>query len=302
MQRALIAIPHFFDRSGAGNPRHDSARADSAAKRARVLSQILWGLHERFGQPALLAQHTQQNCVAFIPPEAMQLDIMLLTHGDNHLLDQVSCPSSLYTRVNASGDPKWLGLGAHQLIAGNVGKYDWYGYLEDDLAIEDPLFFRKLRFVYDLFDASVGTDAVLQPARFESARDADTHALPSPMRLYPDDACEGMPYFTAPPVQFEMLGRLWTLEPARHPHAGCFFLDQRRAEVFAQSKYCGSDNETWVTPLDTTATYAVMKTFRLYKPARDSLSFLEVRHMRPAMIGDLKPVGGGAFSWRGPKA
>ena len=300
MQRALIAIPHFFDRSGSGDPKHDSARAASIGKRAQVLSTLIWGLHERFGQQYLVAQHSQQNCVGYVSPEVMQLDIVLITNGQNHLIDHLSCPATLYRRVEASGDPKWLGLTAHKLIAQGLGKYDWYCYLEDDLTIEDPLFFRKLRFVYDLFDGGVGADTLLQPARFETARDADTHALPSPWRLYPDFECAGMPYFDASPLQLDMMGRIWTLEPARHPHSGCFFLDQRRAELFVQSKYCGQDDEMWVTPLDTTATWAVMKTFRLYKPARDSLAFLEVRHMRPAMLGDLRPTGEGTYTWRKP--
>lgn len=298
MQRALIAIPHFFDRSGSGNPKHDSARAASIVKRAQVLSTLIWGLHERFGQPYLVAQHSQQNCISVSPPEVMQLDIRLITNGENHLIDKLDCSPSLYTRVTTTGDPRWMGLAAHQLIAQNLGKYDWYCYLEDDLAIEDPLFFHKLRYVYDLFDAGIGADAVLQPARFETARDADTHALPGPWRLYPDYECDGLPYFDASLLQIDMMGRVWTLEPARHPHAGCFFLDQRRAEMFARSPYCGRDTEMWVTPLDTTATWAVMKTFRLFKPARDSLAFLEVRHMRPAMIGDLRPAGEGTYTWR----
>ena len=248
MHRALVVIPHYFNRAGLGGARHDSGRADGAARRAAALTAVIAGLYDRFGPAYLVARHSQQNCVGLPSPDGMQLDIVVVTCGEHHLLDALGCSRGLYTRVDATGDPQWLGLGAHKVIAQNVGAYDWYCYLEDDVAIEDPLFFRKLRHVYDLFDTRIGPDTLLQPAR--------------------------------------------------HPHAGCFFLDGPRAQRFAQSKYCGHAVDLWITPLDTTATWSVMQTFRLYKPAGDSLAFLEVRHLRPAMIGNLRPDGATSFTWR----
>ena len=297
MQRVLIGIPHFFDRSGVGDARHDSAHAASAEKRAQALSTVICKLHELFAQPYLVAQHTQQNCVEFTPPDAMQLDIYVITMGENHLLEQLTCPPSLYRRGEASGNPRWLGLAVHKLIAQKRGEYAWYGYLEDDTAIEDPLFFYKLRKACDVLDAEVGPDAMLQPARYETVLDASTHNLPAPRRLYPDWECSP-PYFEGPNVTIEMLGRPWTLEPARHPHAGCFFLDQRRAELFVRSGYCGQSTELWVTPPDTSASYGIMRTFRIYKAARDSLPFLEVRHLRPAMINALREIAPGTYTWK----
>lgn len=300
LPRAFVAIPHFFDRSGSADARHDSADPNSAPRRAEALSFLIWRLQELFGQPALVARHSQQNSIEVSLGGRMQVDICVLTNGDNHLVGQLGLPPALYKHVPASGDPRWLGLAAHKAIAQVLGGYDWYCYLEDDTAIEDPLFFLKLRHAQDLLGAQVGPDALLQPARWESARDGANTALPGPRKLYPDYECAGSPYFEGPSVPLDMLGRRWTLEPARHPHAGCFFLDRRRAEMFVGSAYCGQAKETWITPPDTAATLALIHTFRIYKPALDSLPFLEVRHLRPAMIRQLRPEGD-AYSWRKPR-
>lgn len=296
MQRLLIVIPHFFDHAGAAGAQHDSARAGSAALRAQALSTVIATLHEVFAQLYLAADHVRQHCVSVAAPDRMHLDICVITNGDNHVLDHLSCPPELYQRIKGIGEPAWLGLAAHKVIAQTLGRYDWYGYLEDDTAIEDPLFFHKLRFAYDALTAQVGADAILQPYRFETIRDAGAHSLPVPRKLYPDWESGGLD-FDAPPVRIDMLGRTWTFAPARHPHAGCFFLDRARAERFAQSKYCGEPVEVWITPPDTAATLAIMRTFRIFKAVADSLPFLEVRHLRPAMIGALKPGTDDTWRW-----
>ncbi len=297
LSRAFVAIPHFFDRSGVADTRHDSADPASAARRAQALSTVIARLQELFGQPALVADHKNGRTREVALGGRMEIDISVITNGDNHLVDQLTCPPSLYKHVPAEGDPRWLGLSAHKAIAQSLGRYDWHCYLEDDTAVEDAMFFAKLRHAYDLFDAQVGTDAILQPARYETVLDAPGTALSLPHKLYPDYECDGMPYFQAPDVSIDMLGRRWTLEPARHPHAGCFFLDQRRAEIFARSKYCGEQVELWVTPPDTTATWSILNTFRLYKATLDCFDFLEVRHLRPSMIRQLRAVDG-AYTWR----
>jgi hypothetical protein len=296
MQRILVTIPHFFDRSGDAEAQHDSARAGSAAVRARALRTVILSLHELFAESYLLADHVQQQCISATALDRMQLDICVIVNGDNHLLDQLDCPAHLYHRIPGIGDPQWLGLAAHKLIAQMQGRYDWYCYLEDDTAIEDPLFFNKLRYAYDALASAVGPDAILQPYRYETARDAGP-VQTGARKLYPDWDSGGVD-FQAPSVRVEALGRAWTFMPARHPHAGCFFLDQSRAALFSQSPYCGEPKEVWITPPDTAATLALMRTFRIFKAAPDSLPFLEVRHLRPAMIGNLKPGSADTYRWR----
>jgi hypothetical protein len=297
MQRVLVVIPHFFARTGEIFTSHDSGRPDSANMRAAALRTIIFSLHELFGQPYLLADHLGQRCISVQTPDRMQIDVFIIINEENHLLDRLDCPGDLYRRVVGIGDPRWLGLAAHKLIAQMQGRYDWYCYLEDDTAIEDPLFFYKLRHAYDALSAEVGHDAILQPYRFETARDISDGIQTGARKLYPDYESGGLD-FQADPVRLDAFGRSWTFAPARHPHAGCFFLDQGRAELFVRSPYCGEAKEMWVTPPDTTATLAIMRTFRIFKAVPDSLPFLEVRHLRPSMIGKLKLASEGTYLWR----
>jgi hypothetical protein len=198
-----------------------------------------------------------------------------------------------YRRATVSGiDPSLLGFFAHQVIKKNVGTYDWSCYIEDDILIEDPLFFTKLSYFNSILREKIGADILVQPHRYESVVDCDLgHQGVTGRKIYIDYEMSDSPMFEAAAVDVSILGENFRLEPCRHPHAGCFFLDAQQAKIFDESEYSNNTNKKWMTWLDTAATYAVWKTFRIYKPAIESASILEVRHSRPAVIKGLLPLG-----------
>jgi hypothetical protein len=53
----------------------------------------------------------------------------------------------------------------------------------------------------------------------------------------------------------------------------------RRAAVFLDR------SERFAGPLESAATYGIMRTFEIYKPARENASFLEVRHLDNRYLG-----------------
>ena len=290
IRRALIVIPHYFDPSaGSDQHRHDSRRPASAVARAQALEQVIVGLHELFGRHRWGCWTHTLSCERFENPDALDLMIVICTVGEAHLLQRLTCSNKLYTNASFDLDPQWLGLGAHAVIRDNVARgYDWFAYLEDDLLIEDPKFFAKLDYFHRILDERVGTNALLLPMRYETVRDLEAPEK-LPLRLYCDYRAGDKPLHDGPAIIVpNELGDI-TLEPARHPHGGCFFLDRKRAEIFVASPYCASAAKIWTTPLDTAATVAIWSSFRLYKPAANSFGVLDIRHLRPAMLRRFGP-------------
>ncbi len=294
--RALIAIPHYFQpRSDAA--RHDSLRPGARVERARALATAILRLHELFGSDHLVARHEFGAALPAANPERMALDIVVCVQEGAHLLDELPCPPGLFHRQPVTGDPQLLGFAAHRVLARERGRYDWYCYLEDDIVVEDPLFFRKLAFFNQSFPVALDPPPLLQPSRYDSPADGEPDRLLGGERLYPDHMMTARPLRPGPVVRLELLGRTFTLEPCRHPHAGSFFLDAGQMERLVASAAFLDLGRHWVTWLDTAASLAIMGTFTIYKPAADSLTFLEVRHARPVMLNQLRPVAGGARSW-----
>ncbi len=294
--RALIAIPHYFQpRSDAA--RHDSLRPTARMERARALATAILRLHELFGSDHLAARHEFGAVLPAANPERMALDVVVCVQEGAHLLDELPCPAGLFHRQLVTGDPQLLGFAAHRVLARERGRYDWYGYLEDDIVVEDPLFFRKLAFFNRNFPVALDPPPLLQPSRYDSPADGEPHRLLGGERVYPDHMMTARPLRPGPVVRLELLGRIFTLEPCRHPHAGCFFLDAGQMDRLAASPAFLDLGRHWVTWLDTAASLAIMETFTIYKPAADSLTFLEVRHARPVMLNQLRPVADGARTW-----
>ncbi len=295
--RALVAIPHFYRASGE-EARHDSSRPSARAARARALATSILRLHELFGADRLAARHELACVLPVANPERLQLDIVVCVQEGAHLLDELPCPPGLYHRQLVTGDPQLLGFAAHRVLAGERGRYDWYCYLEDDIVVEDPLFFRKLAFFNRNFPVALDPPPLLQPSRYDSPVDGDPARVVGPERVYPDFMMGPHPLRPGPVVRLAMLDRTYTLEPCRHPHAGAFFLDAAQLERMVANPGFGRPRRCWVTWLDTAASLAIWEAFTLYKPAADSLDFLEVRHARPVMLHQLRPLEGGVRTWR----
>ena len=294
--RALIAIPHFF-RADGDRHRHDSGRPGARAARARALGRTIARLHELFGPRHYVARHQVQGLTAEANPFAIDLDIAVVTVADHHLLGELGDAARLARHVQVDGDPRLLGFHCHRLLADQAGRHDWYGFLEDDILIEDPLFFLKLAYFNRHFPQRDMPPPLLLPQRYETPDDVEGATL-GPERFYPDFQLSSTPLAPGPTIAVPLFDQIFHLEPCYHPHAGCFFLDGTQLETVARSPLFGNPSEVWVTPLDTAATLAVWRTFTIYKPALRSCSLLEVRHQRPIMLGQVRPREDGTLTWR----
>jgi hypothetical protein len=56
-----------------------------------------------------------------------------------------------------------LGFECQKILKENLGRYDYYCFMEDDLIVHDPYFFEKIRW----FNESTDNINLLQPNRYE---------------------------------------------------------------------------------------------------------------------------------------
>ncbi len=275
--RLLFTIPHFFNPQG--NGKHGSLQADPQP-RLEALTRCIRAIYTLHGEAQSYFKHDvgtgRLQELAANETTRSRLDIVLCVYRDLHLLDRLPFDSSCYyVKQFDSGDPILLGFGCHNVLRSNLGRYDYYCYLEDDLILHDPYLFVKLAW----FNAQMGNGAVLQPNRFEVGRDRDLEKV----YIEPDFECQPPPSFAhnfseGNEIAGRFLGREIRLDRAKNPHSGCFFLNREQMALWASKDYFGDRDFWFVGPLESAASVGIMKTFRTYKPAFINANFLEIEH------------------------
>ena len=281
--RILIVIPHFF--SASGRPSKHGSEGSAAETRRGVVERCLAALHETFGlRHRLAADPVEGQWPMANTDMGAELDVVLCTTGEQHLAGTIRQPLFIHHPVDAN--PRHLGFVCQRLLRENLGRYDYYGYLEDDIEITDALFFTKLAW----FNGQFGHSALLQPNRSEA------DSLLDPIKAYVDGNLSDRALRTAHQditvrryLAAEALGKEWRFQRVDNVHAGCFFLNPVQMSRLAASPLFGTPIEAFIGPLESAATLAIMRGFDVYKPAREQAGFLEVRHLDNRML--LPPPG-----------
>jgi hypothetical protein len=263
MNRLLFAVPHYYR----PHPESDiGSHSDSPDVRAATIRRTLEVLHETFGDA--MSVHPERRSVV---GARNVIDVVVVTTGGDHLLAEIGDAAKLATHVEVDVEPMELGFAAHRILADAKGRYDSYGYMEDDILIRDPLLFAKQHW----FNTTYGTDALLQPNRYEAS---------GGLKVYPDgpvppEATAGLSQPSGPArLEAAWCGLDLVFERPSNPHSGCFFLDQEQLERLAAHPRFGVPHVSFVRTLETAASGPVAETFRIYKPAPPTADFLEVEH------------------------
>jgi hypothetical protein len=266
--RLLVTIPHYYD--PAGGQSHGSL-GPNVQQRIWGLTQCLRSLWGVFGGPQELWSQRGDRLEPGVANQRHTLDVVICTTGEQHLLDQIAVPGALYRRQAAAAPPTLLGFECHAVLAEQLGRYDFYCYLEDDLLLHDPYFFAKLAW----FNALAGDGCILQPNRFEFV-----YTPQQIKKVYIDFEFEQSDGQTTAQriTTAQYLGQEVIWRPASNPHAGCFFLNsQQMARWASQPSFLDRDT-SFVGPLESAASLGLARTFRVYKPAPSHAHFLELQH------------------------
>ncbi len=139
--RILFTIAHFFNPNT--NGKHGSQRKDPRP-RILALGRSLAALHQLFSKSQSTIHIGQRLAFPANQPQSYELDVIICTTQNNHLLNQLPLPAHLYQHYPTKAEPLMLGFECQALLRDCLGKYDYYCFLEDDLILHDPWLFIKL--------------------------------------------------------------------------------------------------------------------------------------------------------------
>lgn len=274
MMKLLFAIPHYFHPAEGGQ--YSSTRHEAEA-RTQAFSACLAGLRQVFGAEQRMLDMRRRLAPRANQRLAHEIDVAVCTDGAHHLLDRLPESLRYFELHQRSTDPRLLGFACHALLRDALGRYDYYCYLEDDLVLHDAWFFQKLAW----FSRCRGNDFLLQPNRYEQPRGA---AQP---KIYVDGDLRlqlTAPFRRpgeAPDIEASWLDMPVRFEAAANPHAGSFFLNGEQMKHWAGAPHFLDHDVQFIGPLESAATLGILKTFQVYKPARENAAFLEIEHAVP---------------------
>jgi hypothetical protein len=284
--RLLFAIPHFFGPLPAGHGdgrRHASTERD-AEPRIAALARSITALHALYGPRQCIVDFSNPAFRTTRPANqaaAPAVDVVLCTTGTAHVLDRLPIAPSRYTHRPTAAAPMLLGFECHAVLRERLGRYDYYGYLEDDLVLHDPWFFIKLAW----FTSQTGNSNLLQPNRFETG----AHPLVDKAYIDGDLPEQATARYMATSadrsLRSTVLGVDASFHRARNPHAGCFFLNAAQMECWAARPDFLDRDTSLIGPLESAATLGILRAFTVYKPAPPNASFLEIEHAGTAFLG-----------------
>lgn len=277
--RVLVTIPHVYNPKGGG--KYGSLSSDPQP-RILALTQCLQALRSIYDSSQFWYRYADKLYTSIAnQASSVQLDIIICTTQNLHVLDQLPIPPQYYTHRPTACEPMLVGFECHAVLRESLGNYDYYCYLEDDLILHDPYFFGKLAW----FNSHRGDGAVLQPNRFELAMtdsikkvyiDLDLLLKTGRDRSFAHYADENAT------LTGKVMGQPILLKWAENPHAGCFFLNHRQMEYWVGQDYFLDRETRFFGPLESAASLGLMRTFRVYKPAPQNANFLEIQHFGEA--------------------
>lgn len=278
MVRVLVCIPHFFRRASSDTGLRNGSNFDSMEFRASQVSYSLKQIHAILGpvQFTLGTKGRIGNEILEAIPQTTQGDVIIVSVPGENLIDELSDGGKLHARL-WSGPPRQLGYRCRHIFARYVGKYDLYCFIEDDTAITDPAFFRKIAKFYQTH----GEDKVLLPNRYEifgfQARG---------WRTYLDRP--GFPRFRVPErpgretLKLKDFDGDVLFEKTRESQAGAYVItDAQLRKWMVQPGFAAPSKarlDAGYDPMEL-AMIAMDGLLPFYRPAKSNLDFLQVHHV-----------------------
>lgn len=265
--KILVTIPHYYKfKPDAIN---GSSALEEPTHRITALTECVTSLHQNFGSRHYCVNNINSTAFWIKNPDNPHLDVVICTAGHNHILDRLAIGGNYFINESFAVDPLYLGYECRKILKDNIGSYDYYCYLEDDIILHDPLFFNKISWFTDC----VHPLAVLQPNRFERSYNQVAD------KCYIDGIC----YELSDADQIHLTANLFGLDyifdcPPKNPHSGCYFLNSEQMEYWAEQPNFTDLDASFIGPLESAATLGLIKTFHVYKPSMENAGFLEVEH------------------------
>lgn len=269
----LLAVAHYY--RAKEDSSHTSTDPDRREIRAAAIRQVVQAWRGHLGMAATL--NVQRPAYEATSGMEHGLDIVVLTHEDDHLLDQAFIEKHRVRLIKVKAqDPLMVPFGAWNLFADVRNNYDMFVYSEDDLRPADGCLLGKIAGFVETF----GWRRVVLPNRYEwNLRgpalktfidgDLKPHVTQRYVDALPDE----------PFLRQRVPGRDITFRRASNPHAGFFAVTREQLHHWMAQPHFRERDTSFVGPLESAATLGLLKTFPIYKAFGHDTGWLEIQHL-----------------------
>lgn len=274
--RVLIVIAHVFaPREGSMYSSMNESKRDM---KSRAIKEATIGNLERFSMLGYIHASTGKGGKIVTrrikPKNGVELHIKVLTNREDNLCQDIQgeCAGQLEIVYSREKDYKKIPGEASRMALESYADFDMVCYMEDDISIEDRLFFHKIRWLVSF----AGDNYAFVPHRCERIRSRGDVVLSGD----PDGGREDLFWATNEQIEIGWPTGNVKFIRAVNPHSGCYFLTKRQAGQVVeywerlnwQSRFMLSG------PLEQAASGMIIPVLKVMKTLPEHYSFLMVKH------------------------
>lgn len=279
--RIFVVIPHYVGPADMPDDHAATGSAGDPLPRIAALNETIVCLHRNFGPFRATFEGRD------IDVRDNKLDIVIATACDCNVLDRIGLDRSLYDVEYIDDLPQHIPLYAQRLMRARAGAYDFYCYVEDDLAIHDPDFFAKLNW----FQENFGKSVLLAPTRVETSFAGTPAKVIVDPELSPEFSAPFRRKGQKPCLEGEWNGRRWIFALPNNPHAASFFLTREQLDYWIAQPTFDDRETSWIGAIESAATLSIGRVFDIYKSIVPDRFFLEIHHAGTAFASRYAPPG-----------
>lgn len=273
--KVLIAIPHVFAPKAGSlySSQTESKRHLKEAALKRAIQENIDRHHAQYCLHASLGRGKPVVTRTLLTGMGVDLTIQLFTPEEATLAGvlDLSQPCIHVINPGVSDYQQIPGIASRKALE-QAEEFDLVCYMEDDLLIEDPEFFHKIK---ALVEVTGGSYAFL-PHRCEQIPNQGDVILSGD----PDGGRPDLFWDTGEQIEIAWPLGARRFYRATNPHSGCFFLTREQA-IQVRSHW---ESQQWQAsmvlagPLEQAGSGVLLPVLKLMKPVTEHYRFLMVRH------------------------
>lgn len=273
--KCLIVIPHVFEpKSGS---LYSSQQENKRENKQKALREATIGNISRHGEEnyihASLGKDKKVVTRKIETSNKIDLEIQIYTNMNTSLVQGLPRNKKLkINHIEVDQNLRIPGIASQRLLE-QYDKYDILGYMEDDILIEDPEFFPKIKYFHEILPQTY----TILPHRCEHISGSGEVILSGD----PDGGRPDLFWDTK-----ETIGVSWptgkkTMYRATNPHSGCFFISSKQAENILESwqKRNWRSSFELSGPLEQAGSGRLLEYLKVMKPIPSEYKFFMVKHL-----------------------
>lgn len=273
--KCLIVIPHVFEpKSGS---LYSSQQESKRENKQKALEEATIGNIRRHNGDnyihASLGKNQKVVTRRIDTTNKIDLEIQIYTNMHTSLVEGLPQNKKLKIHnIETDQNLRIPGIASQKLLE-QCEEYDILSYMEDDILIEDPEFFSKIKYFHEILPQ----EYTILPHRCEHINGGGDVILSGD----PDGGRADLFWDTKETIGINWPTAMKTMYRATNPHSGCFFISRAQAKNILESW----QKRNWQCsfelsgPLEQAGSGRLLEYLKIMKPIPSEYKFFMVRHL-----------------------